>query len=110
MNAIVNTTTTTVPTGTFPCQFGNRQDTSGYRQTEVHVLQVRDEGLTTYLVEEVDDTGTPTGTLGLATARREEDGFIISFYCANARTVGSSWGGVQWTRESAIQSLGFKPE
>lgn len=78
-------------------RWGNPSDTSGYEKGEGKVLGYKTNpfGLKIFLVQKGNK-------LGLATVTDDN-----TYYCTNARLVGSYGGGVKWDFENSIQSLGF---
>lgn len=93
-------------------QFGNKGD-CGKRagvvlESIILAIKPSDFG-TTYMVSPVNEPEL----LGLASncTRLFESGEIdAAMYCTNAREVGSFFRGSMWTREEAIESLGFDAE
>lgn len=114
MNAIVSTTANTAAATNqadiivgeiYTCQFGNPGDSSGYRIGNARVLQHQKRFMETFLIEQLGEDGAPTGLLGCATIGQRQVGQDL--YCTSGRTIGRSFMGTTWTRESAIKSLGY---
>ena len=86
-------------------QFGNACDVGGARIARAKVTQTQERFLTVYLVEEINADNKPTGLVGVATITNKNKD--VDLVCTNARIIGASTHGGEWTRERSLKSLGF---